>query len=59
MKGNEKMEKTSNELKKELFYIPDNAALSCSDEEIATADAFCEGYKAFLDNAKKKLYNYV
>ena len=52
MKGNEKMEKTSNELKKELFYIPDNAALSCSDEEIATADAFCEGYKAFLDNAK-------
>lgn len=46
------MGKTNNELKRELFYYPKNAALSCSAEEIAEADSFAEGYKSFLNNAK-------
>lgn len=46
------MKKTNNELKRELFYYPKNAAFSCSEEEIAKADEFSEGYKSFLNNAK-------
>lgn len=39
-------------LKEKLFYTRKNAAAACSAEEIAAADAFCEGYKAFLNAAK-------
>lgn len=39
-------------LKEKLFYDRKNAAKTCSAEEVAAADAFCEGYKAFLNNAK-------
>ncbi len=46
------MSKTNNELKKELFYYPQNAAHSCTADEISKADEFAEGYKVFLDNAK-------
>ncbi len=46
-------EKTQAEiLKEQLFYSPDHAAYVCDDEEIAQADAFCEGYKKFLDACK-------
>ncbi len=41
--------KTAAELLEEkLLEQPKNAALIMSDEEIASADEFCEGYKAFL-----------
>ncbi len=40
------------ELKKSLFSEKKNAAVVCSDEEIAKADAFCEDYKKFLDACK-------
>lgn len=43
---------TVEELKKDLFYKPKHAAELVSDEEIAKADEFCEGYKKFLDEAK-------
>ncbi len=46
------MEEEIKKLKDELFYKPENAAAKLSDEEIAAADAFCEGYKAFLDTSK-------
>lgn len=39
-------------LKEELFSSPAHAAYTCSDDEIAQADAFCEGYKTFLDKCK-------
>ena len=46
-------EKTQAEiLKEELFYSPEHAAFACEDEEIAKADAFCEGYKQFLNACK-------
>ena len=46
-------EKTQAEiLKEELFYTPDHTSYFCDDEEIAQADAFCEGYKKFLDLSK-------
>ncbi|MCI8623159.1 MAG: aminopeptidase [Provencibacterium sp.] len=46
-------EKTQAELLKEkLFYEPKNAYETLSEEEIQAAEAFCEGYKAFLDEAK-------
>ncbi len=40
------------ELKETLFDSPKHAAKSMSDEEIAEADRFCEGYKEYLNNAK-------
>ena len=40
------------ELKKELFYKPTHAGAVISDDEMKNADAFCEGYKIFLNNAK-------
>ena len=39
-------------LKEKLFYDRKNAAKACSADEVAAADAFCEGYKAFLNAAK-------
>ncbi len=39
-------------LKEELFYTPAHAGQTLSEEEIAKADAYCEGYKAFLNAAK-------
>ncbi len=46
-------EKTQVELlKEELFYSPDHASYICSESEIQQADAFCEGYKKFLDICK-------
>ena len=46
------MEKSADELKKKLFYNPVNAAAECDENTVADADAFAEGYKSFLDNAK-------
>ncbi len=46
------MEEEIKKLKEELFYTPVNAAAKLSEEEIAVADEFCEGYKKFLDSAK-------
>lgn len=43
---------TVEELKKELCYKADNAGATLSNEEIAKADAFAEGYKKFLNEAK-------
>ena len=43
---------TVEELKKDLFYKPKHAAELVSDEEIAKADEFCEGYKDFLAKGK-------
>ncbi len=40
------------ELKKSLFSEKKNAAVVCSDDEIAKADAFCDDYKKFLDACK-------
>ncbi len=46
-------EKTQTELLKEkLFMQHPNAAATLSKEEIAKADAFCDGYMAFLNEAK-------
>lgn len=46
-------EKTQTEaLKEKLFMQHPNAAATLSKEEIAKADAFCEGYMAFLNEAK-------
>ena len=39
-------------LKDKLFSNPKNSGLIMSDEEIAKADKFCEGYKKFLNSAK-------
>ena len=43
---------TVEELKKELFYKPQHASVIIEDNEVSKADAFAEGYKSFLDNAK-------
>ena len=43
---------TVEELKKELFYKPKHAVELVSEDEVAKADEFCEGYKKFLDEAK-------
>ncbi len=40
------------QLKKELFMKPVNAAKACADGQIKEADNFCEGYMSFLDAAK-------
>ena len=39
-------------LKENLFYNRKNGRLKASEETLAKADAYCEGYKAFLDAAK-------
>ncbi len=43
---------TAKELKEKLFLSQKNGRLTASDETLAAADAFCEDYKWFLDNAK-------
>lgn len=40
------------ELQEKLFTKKKNGILNCSETEINEIDAFCEGYKIFLDNAK-------
>ncbi len=40
------------DMKKELFYKPEHASKVIEEKETANADAFAEGYKAFLDDAK-------
>ena len=40
------------QLKKDLFMQPANAAKVCTDAQIKEADIFCEGYMSFLDAAK-------
>ena len=40
------------QLKEKLFMSKKGGMLKVSAEEVANADAFCEGYKTFLDNAK-------
>lgn len=40
------------ELRKSLCMERKNAALTLDEKEIAAADAFCEGYKTFLDHGK-------
>ena len=40
------------ELKEKLLYRPKHAAYTMGETEIEAADAFCEGYKSFLDEAK-------
>ena len=40
------------DMKKELFYKPEHASKVVDEKESANADAFAEGYKAFLDDAK-------
>lgn len=39
-------------LKEKLFLKRENGLLKASEEEIEKAQEFCEGYKAFLNNAK-------
>lgn len=39
-------------LKEKLFYARKNAAETLDADKIAAADAFCEGYKTFLNDAK-------
>ncbi|MDR0197205.1 MAG: aminopeptidase [Oscillospiraceae bacterium] len=39
-------------LKQKLLYEKKNVCETLTDEEIREADAFCEGYKAFLDRGK-------
>ena len=46
-------EKTEAELLREkLFKKSKNGRLDASEETLAKADEYCEGYKAFLDAAK-------
>ena len=42
----------SEELKEKLFYKRRNGRLRADGAVLAEADVYCEGYKAFLDNAK-------
>ena len=49
----ENKEKTMVEqLTEELLIRRKNGFMRVTDAEIETADAFCEGYKAYLDAAK-------
>ena len=43
---------TFDELKNELFYKPKHAVNVITESEVTKADAFCEGYKQFLNGAK-------
>lgn len=49
---NKKDKSAAELLKEKLSYQPQNGSKKLSLEEIAAADAYCEGYKMFLDNAK-------
>ena len=49
----ENKEKTAGELLREkLVYKPKNGFAKLSDTELAVVDAYCEGYKAYLDASK-------
>lgn len=39
-------------LREQLCYKPENAAVTLTDDELTAADAYCEDYKRFLDEAK-------
>ncbi len=39
-------------LQEQLCYKPENAAVTLTDDELTAADAYCEDYKRFLDEAK-------
>ena len=39
-------------LREQLCYEPENAAVTLTDDELTAADAYCEDYKRFLDEAK-------
>ncbi len=39
-------------MKEELFYNPKHGSRVLSADEIAAADAYCEGYKCFLNHSK-------
>ncbi len=41
-----------NEMKKELFYEPKHVMETVDETVVKAADDFCEGYKAYLDEAK-------
>ena len=43
---------TVEEMKNELFYKPEHASKVCDDSVRESADAFAEGYKTFLNEAK-------
>ncbi len=45
-------ESATKELREQLFDTPKHVCKCISEEEVAAADAFCEGYKTYLDNAK-------
>ncbi len=42
----------ADELREKLCYKPQHAATVLSDDELTAADAYCEEYKRFLDEAK-------
>ncbi len=49
----ENKEKTAGELLREkLVYKPKNGFSKLSDTELAVVNAYCEGYKAYLDSSK-------
>ncbi len=48
----DKKKSVAEELREQLFRTAKSAAERMSEEEIATADAYCEGYAAFLNAAK-------
>ena len=39
-------------LQEQLCYKPENAAVTLTEDELTAADAYCEDYKRFLDEAK-------
>lgn len=39
-------------LKEDLFFKKKNGRIACDDETLNKADAYCEGYKNFLNSAK-------
>ncbi len=46
------MMSASEKIKETLFYQRKNGRLKASDDVLAEADRYCEGYKAFLNQAK-------
>ena len=42
----------SQQLKETLFYDPKPATVRLTGEEVAEADRYCDGYRAFLDRSK-------
>ena len=45
------MEKNAKELKEQILMKSKKGIATLTQEEIAKADEFCEGYKEFLDNS--------